>query len=82
MRLLRGSRAALSGGTRTARKDGRIIAVLTIATDGLTVAAQAYPGGDGLAVPPGPFHFNTTTEASAFLDETIDALTYLGCDVE
>jgi hypothetical protein len=81
VRLLRGARAAY-GGTRTARKEGRIIAVLTVGADGLTVAAQAFPRSDGQPVPAGPFQFATTGEASAFLDETIDALTYLGCEVE
>ncbi len=59
-----------------------MVAVVTVATDGLTVAAQAFPRADGQPVAAGPFRFGTPAEASAFLDEAIDALTHLGCDVE
>jgi len=30
---------------------------------------------------PGPYTFATSQEASFFVDEALEALTYLGCDV-
>ena len=44
MRLLRSIRAQESKST-TVRKDGRVVAVLTVTGDGLTVEAAAYPPG-------------------------------------
>ena len=81
MRLLRSIRAQDSRST-TARKDGRVIAVLTVAGDGVTVLAETYPGGSAEPVPAGPYQFFTAAEASEFVDEAVDALTYLGCDVD
>jgi hypothetical protein len=66
----------------TARKDGRVLAVLTIAGDGLTVLAETYPGGSVDPVPAGPYHFFAPAEASEFVDEAVDALTYLGCEID
>ena len=81
MRLLRSIRAQESKST-TVCKDGRVLAVLTVAGDGLTVLAETYPAGSAEPVPAGPYHFFTVAEASEFVDEAVDALTYLGCEID
>ena len=71
---------------RTARKDGRqVVSLRSIArADGqFTIECEVYPVS-GLRVEPltpGPYTFATSQEASYFVDEALEALTYLGCEV-
>ena len=81
MRLLRSIRAQESKGT-TVRKDGRVVAVLTVAGDGLTVEAAAYPPGSTQPAPAGPYRFSAPADASAFVDEAVEALAFLGCEID
>ena len=84
------SGAAQSGGrelfARHARKDGREVAVLTAIdyVDSCVVEAEVYPPGAASAGPtrPGPYTFGTAGEATAFVTEAVEALMYLGCDVQ
>jgi len=43
-----------------------------------------YPPGAASAGPtrPGPYTFGTAGEATAFVTEAVEALMYLGCDVQ
>ena len=76
--------AAAPALVRHARKDSRTIAVLRLAerSDGCVVTAEVFPVGapDG---PPvlRPYAFADRRRALAFVDEAVEALTYLGCDV-
>ncbi len=70
---------------RTARKDGRqVISLRSVERDGACVVeCEVYPVG-GLAIDPltpGPYAFASVPEASRFIDEALQALMYLGCDV-
>jgi hypothetical protein len=69
---------------RSARKEGReIVTLRCVEADGaFVIECDVYPA-DGLRVEPlrpGPYRFPTRAEADAFIDETVKALTYLGCD--
>jgi hypothetical protein len=71
---------------RTARKDGRqVVSLRSIAraAGDFVVECEVYPVS-GLRVEPltpGPYTFATSHEASYFIDEALEALTYLGCEV-
>ena len=70
---------------RTARKDGRqVVSLRSLARgDHFVVECEVYPVS-GLTVDPlrrGPYTFATAQEASFFVDEALEALTYLGCEV-
>lgn len=70
---------------RSARKDGRQVATLRCLDEGAecVVECEVYPVS-GLRVEPlrpGPYRFASAEEAGAFMDEAVQALTYLGCDV-
>jgi hypothetical protein len=70
---------------RVARKDGRqVVSLRSLARGGeFVVECEVYPVS-GLQIDPlvpGPYAFATSQEASSFLDEALEALTYLGCDV-
>ena len=70
---------------RHAKRDGRSIAVLRAVDHGdmCVVEAQVYPAGSGATtVQPGPYTFASATEATAFVTEAVEALMYLGCDVQ
>jgi hypothetical protein len=67
--------------THTARKEGRTVAILALGLDGTSVDAQVFPNGQADAVAPGPYRFAAPAEAAAFLDESVEALTYLGCEI-
>jgi len=71
--------------TRHARRDGRTIVVLRALAvgEGSIVEAEVYPGRAG--TPPthaGPYRFGTAAEATTFLAAAVEALTYLGCEIE
>jgi len=70
---------------RSARKDGRQVVTLRCVDEGVecVVECEVYPVS-GLRVEPlrpGPYRFANADEAGAFMDEAVQALTYLGCDV-
>jgi hypothetical protein len=70
---------------KTARKDGKQVVTLRAVqrADGCAVECEVYPVS-GLRVDPlspGPYTFGTPDEATAFVDEAAQALTYLGCEV-
>jgi hypothetical protein len=69
---------------RVARREGRQVASLRcIEMNGeAIVECEVYPVS-GLQVEPlrpGPYRFRTRDEAGAFMDEAMQALTYLGCE--
>jgi hypothetical protein len=71
---------------RHARKDGRSIAVLRALDYGesCVVEAEVYPAGVPSTTPerPGPYTFGDAQQATAFVTEAVEALMYLGCDVQ
>lgn len=72
---------------RHARKEGRSVAVLRAVDygDSCIVEAEVFPaGGPGGGEPtrPGPYTFATSTEATQFVTEAVEALMVLGCDVQ
>ena len=71
---------------RHARKDGRSVAVMRAVDygDSCVVEAEVYPQGPISATPsrPGPYTFADAHQATAFVTEAVEALMYLGCDVQ
>jgi hypothetical protein len=71
---------------RHARRDGRSVAVLRAVEyrDSVVVEAEVYPLGRWGSAParPGPYTFANIREATAFVTEAVDALMYLGCDIQ
>ena len=71
---------------RHARKDGRSVAVMRALDygDSCVVEAEVYPQGAPSAAPerPGPYTFADAQQATAFVTEAVEALMYLGCDVQ
>jgi hypothetical protein len=70
---------------RSARKDGRQVVTLRCveAHGEFTVEAEVYPVS-GLRVDPlrpGPYRFLSLLQANAFVDEAMQALTFLGCEI-
>lgn len=80
-----GGKAIDDGYTRTARKDGRQVATLRRLALGAQyiVEGDVYPVGTMRVDPtrPGPYIFGTRDEATAFIDQTTQALEYLGCEL-
>jgi hypothetical protein len=71
---------------RHARRDGRSVAVMRAIDygDSCVVEAEVYPSSIAGSQParPGPYTFADAREATAFVTETVEALMYLGCDVQ
>jgi hypothetical protein len=71
---------------RHARRDGRSVAVMRAVDygDSCVVEAEVYPAGvaNGEPARPGPYTFTDAREATAFVTEAVEALMYLGCDVQ
>jgi len=71
---------------RHARKDGRSVAMMRAVDHGnsCVVEAEVYPPGVPASRPsrPGPYTFADTREATAFVTEAVEALMYLGCDIQ
>ncbi|MCA1704265.1 MAG: hypothetical protein LC808_13785 [Actinobacteria bacterium] len=70
---------------RHARKDGRSVASLRAIDygDSCVVEAEVFPAQTGAsAKQAGPYTFASAREASAFVAEAVEALTFLGCDVD
>ncbi len=69
---------------RSARKEGRqVVTLRCVETNGeFIVDAEVYPVS-GLRVDPlrpGPYRFPSLLQANAFVDEAMQALTFLGCE--
>jgi len=69
---------------RSARKEGRqVVTLRCVETNGeFVVDAEVYPVS-GLRVDPlrpGPYRFPSLLQANAFVDEAMQALTFLGCE--
>ena len=71
---------------RHAKKDGRSVAVLTAVDygDSCVVEAEVFPVGARNSKPmqPGPYTFADSQQATAFVTEAVEALMYLGCDIQ
>jgi hypothetical protein len=69
---------------RHARRGGRSIAILRAVDRGANciVFAEVFPIDSMTSVQAGPYTFANATEASAFVTEAVEALMYLGCDIQ
>lgn len=81
------SEAAVAGRelfVRVARKDGRSVALLRAIDYGneCVVESEVFPPNAPTAVRPGPYRFADPREATAFVTEAVEALMYLGCDIQ
>jgi hypothetical protein len=69
---------------RSARKDGRqVVTLRCVETHGeFIVDAEVYPVSGLLVEPlrPGPYRFPSLLQANAFVDESMQALIFLGCE--
>jgi len=69
---------------RHARRDGRSVVVMRAVDhgDSCVVEAEVFPAGSAQPQRPGPYTFGDTREATAFVTEAVEALMYLGCDIQ
>ena len=69
---------------RHARLDGRSVAVLRAVDYGAecVVETEVYPPDSVTALRAGPYTFADARQATAFVTEAVEALMYLGCDVQ
>jgi len=69
---------------RHARKDGQLVAMLRAVDQGSSciVEAEVTPLGTAQLLMPGPYIFPDAHQASAFVTEAVEALMYLGCDIQ
>jgi hypothetical protein len=70
---------------RHARRDGRSVARLRAIeySDSCVVEAEVYPAAaGGVPASAGPYRFPSAREAIAFVEEAVEALTFLGCEIE
>jgi hypothetical protein len=69
---------------RHARKDGRSVAILRAVDtgDACVVEAEVFHAANVETLRPGPYTFADGREATAFVTEAVEALMYLGCDVQ
>jgi hypothetical protein len=69
---------------RHARREGRSVAVLRAVDhgDSCIVEAEVFPFGASEPQHPGPYTFADAAQATAFVTEAVEALMYLGCDIQ
>jgi len=69
---------------RHARREGRSVAVMRAVDygDSCVVEAEVFPLGGADAVKPGPYTFADARQATQFVTEAVEALMYLGCDIQ
>ena len=69
---------------RHARRDGRSVVVMRAIDlgDSCVVETDVFPPGSAQPQRPGPYTFADSREATAFVTEAVEALMYLGCDVQ
>lgn len=68
---------------RQARRDGRSVARLRAVDRGVSciVEAEVFPPGTMESVKAGPYTFRDAAQATAFVNEAVESLLYLGCDI-
>lgn len=69
---------------RHARRDGKSVAILRAVDYGAEciVETQVFPPNAVTAMRAGPYSFGDARQATAFVTEAVEALMYLGCDVQ
>lgn len=69
---------------RVARKEGRSVALMRAIDYGVEciVETEVYPPNATTAMRAGPYTFADVRQATAFVTEAVEALMYLGCDVQ
>ncbi|HZQ81369.1 MAG TPA: hypothetical protein VFB25_05290 [Gaiellaceae bacterium] len=69
---------------RHARRDGKSVAVLRAIDYGTEciVETEVFPPNASTALRAGPYTFADARQATAFVTEAVEALMYLGCDVQ
>ena len=69
---------------RHARRNGRSVAILRAVDRGewCVVHAEVFPIDSLTSIQAGPYTFASAADASAFVTEAVEALMYLGCDVQ
>lgn len=69
---------------RHARRDGRSVAVLRAVDYGseCVVETEVFPPNANAAMRAGPYTFADARQATAFVTEAVEALMYLGCDIQ
>jgi hypothetical protein len=69
---------------RHARKDGRSVVVMRAveSRDSCIVEAEFFPVSSTEPTRAGPYTFTDAREATAFVTEAVEALMYLGCDIQ
>ena len=69
---------------RHARKDDRSVAIMRAVDNGdsCLVEAEVFHVGSAQPLRPGPYRFADAREATMFVTEAVEALMYLGCDVQ
>ena len=76
----------MTAAVRSAKKDGRQVVTMRV-VDGrageTVVECDVYPVDSMRVKPikPGPYAFGSRREADRFVEETVRALEYLGCDL-
>jgi hypothetical protein len=70
--------------TRVARREGRSIAVMRAIDYGTecVIETEVYPPNAVTALRAGPYTFPDARHATAFVTEAVEALMYLGCDIQ
>jgi 2-keto-4-pentenoate hydratase len=70
--------------TRVARKDGRSVALMRAIDYGVecVVETEVYLPNAVTALRAGPYTFADARQATAFVTEAVEALMYLGCDIQ
>jgi hypothetical protein len=70
--------------TRVARKDGRSVALMRAIDYGVecVIETEVYPPNAVTALRAGPYTFGDARQATAFVTEAVEALMYLGCDIQ
>jgi hypothetical protein len=69
---------------RVARKEGRSVAIMRAIDyeSECVVETEVYPPNAATALRAGPYTFADARQATAFVTEAVEALMYLGCDVQ
>jgi hypothetical protein len=64
--------------------DGRSVAIMRAVDYGAqcTVETEVFPPSAVTAMRAGPYTFADARQATAFVTEAVEALMYLGCDVQ
>ena len=70
--------------TRVARREGKSVAILRAIDYGsqCVVETEVYPPDSVTAKRAGPYTFADARQATAFVTEAVEALMYLGCDIQ